>query len=80
MTTKCTAAIGSVTAATKAGRALASASIYADIIKLSWGSRGKGCIYGIEFNCSQSEYVTAVLADAGIKIKDISPSEDFTGS
>ena len=71
MITKCTVSIGSVTYAEKAMRALASAAIYSEIIKLD-ESRSRGCIYGLEFPCSQAENVKAVLRQAGIKAKSFS--------
>ena len=71
MNTKCTVSVGSVTYAEKAMRALASAAIYSEIVKLD-ESRSRGCIYGLEFSCSQSENVRAVLHNAGIKTKSFS--------
>ena len=71
MSTKCTVTLGSVTYAEKAMRALASAAIYSEIVKLD-ESRSRGCIYGLEFPCSQTDNVRAVLKQAGIKIKAFS--------
>ena len=71
MNTKCTVSIGSVTYAEKAMRALASAAIYSEIIKLD-ENRNRGCIYGLEFPCSQTDNVRAVLRTAGIKTKSFS--------
>ena len=71
MNTKCTVSIGSVTYAEKAMRALASAAIYSEIIKLD-EKKSRGCIYGLEFPCSQEENVRAVLRQAGIKTKAFS--------
>ena len=75
MNTKCTVSIGSVTYAEKAMRALASAAIYSEIVKLD-ESRSRGCIYGLEFPCSQSDNVRAVLRTAGIKTKSFSVPND----
>ena len=71
MSTKCTVTLGSVTYAEKAMRALASAAIYSEIVKLD-ESRSRGCIYGLEFPCSQTDNVRAVLKQAGIKTKSFS--------
>ena len=71
MNTKCTVSIGSVTYAEKAMRALASAAIYSEIIKLD-EKKSRGCIYGLEFPCSQEENVRAVLRMAGIKARAFS--------
>ena len=71
MNTKCTVSVGSVTYAEKAMRALASAAIYSEIVKLD-ENRSRGCVYGLEFPCSQSDNVRAVLRQAGIKTKNFS--------
>ena len=68
MSTKCTVSVGSVTYAEKAMRSLASAAIYSEIIKLD-ESKSRGCVYGLEFPCSQLDNVRAVLRQAGIKVK-----------
>ena len=73
MSTKCTVTLGSVTYAEKAMRALASAAIYSEIVKLD-ESRSRGCIYGLEFPCSQTDNARAVLKQAGIKTKAFSPT------
>ena len=72
MTAKCRLSVGSVTYAEKGVRALAKAAIYSEALKLESGSRGKGCVYGIELACSQLENAKTVLRAAGIKAKDIS--------
>jgi len=64
---KCGVTLGSVTSATRAQRALASAAIYSEIIKLGDDAQGRGCTYGLEFGCSQKENVRTVLANAGIR-------------
>ena len=74
MTATCKLSVGSVTYAEKGARALAKAAIYSEVIKLDGGSRGKGCIYGLELAYSQLENAKTVLRSAGIKAKDI-PSE-----
>lgn len=69
MTDKCTVSIGSITYAAKGQRALANASIRAEIVKVERGRSGSGCIYGLEFACSQLKNVRTVLDIAGIKSK-----------
>ena len=64
---RCTVTLGSITSATRAQRALASAAIYSEIIKLGDDAQGRGCTYGLEFGCSQRENVKTVLANAGIR-------------
>ena len=51
------AAIGSMTAAIKAQRTLAASGIASEVISLSPGETRRGCAYGIEFACSQSNNV-----------------------
>lgn len=64
---KCTAVIGSVTAAMKAQRALASASIQSTVVKLDASVTARGCAHGIEYDCNQSSNVRAILNSAGIR-------------
>ena len=66
----CRVTVGSVTYATKAQRALSTAAIYSETVKLDSGNFGKGCTYGLEFPCVQWENVRAVLGSAGIKAHD----------
>ena len=68
--TRCRVTIGSITYATKAQKALSSAAIYSEIIKLDSQNFGKGCTYGLEFSCAQGENVKTVLRSAGIKHND----------
>ena len=70
MTEKSKLAVGSVTYAEKAMRALAKAAIYSEMIKLENRSRGKGCIYGLELSSTQLENAKTVLRAAGIKARD----------
>ena len=75
MTEKSKLAVGSVTYAEKAMRALAKAAIYSEMIKLESASRGRGCIYGLELPTSQLENAKTVLRAAGIKVKDYYDSD-----
>jgi hypothetical protein len=68
MTDKCTVSIGSITYASKAQKALSSASIFSEIVKTE-RSGLSGCIYGLEFSCSQLNNVRTVLEHAGIRAK-----------
>lgn len=77
MTAKCKLSVGSVTYAEKAMRALAKAAIYSEVIKLESGSRGKGCVYGLELACSQLENAKTVLRSVGIKTKDLSGESGY---
>ena len=64
---KCVVSLGSVTAATRAQRALSGAAIYSEIVKLGDDTLGKGCTYGLEFGCPSKENVSKVLENAGIR-------------
>ena len=68
--TVCTAVTGSMTMALKAQRTLARQAIRANTVKVSKSQSGRGCIYGIEFDCSLSGNVRAILDNAGIEIKE----------
>ena len=66
----CRVTVGSITYAAKAQKALATAAIYSETVKLDSGNFGKGCTYGLEFPCTQWEGVRTVLKSAGIKARD----------
>ena len=68
--TVCTAVTGSMTMALKAQRALSKQAIRASTVKVSRANTSRGCIYGIEFDCSLSGNVRAVLDAAGVEIKE----------
>lgn len=57
----CTAAIGSLTYAIKAQRALAQAGIAGDIVKLDASMTRRGCAYGVEFPCEEGRSVRAIM-------------------
>ncbi len=65
----CSAALGSVTQAMKAQTILASAAIPSSVIKYDGNNKGKGCIYGLSFSCSQTDNVRTVLASGGIRVR-----------
>lgn len=67
----CGVEIGSVTQAMRVQRALAAAAIPSELIKSgTQGRQNRGCIYGLSFSCSQINNVRAVLAHAGIKVRE----------
>ena len=65
----CRAALGSVTLAMRAKRALAASQIACDVIKVSSGNSARGCVYGIEYPCEQSGSVISILAASGIQTR-----------
>lgn len=65
----CWAAIGSMTQAMKAQKALANAAIPSTVIK-SDSSLRRGCIYGLSFSCAQEKNVGVVLSSARIAVKE----------
>ena len=69
MSNNCTVAIGSMTQAMKAQKALNAAAIPSTVIK-SDSQRARGCIYGLAFSCLQSDNVRHVLSQTGTKVKE----------
>ncbi len=61
--------LGSVSSAIAAQKVLASAAIYAEVIKREGTTRSGGCAYGIEFSCQQANNVRAVLRSSNIRIR-----------
>ena len=65
---RCQATMGSVTLAMKAKRALASANIPCEVVKIKSGdSDRRGCVYGIEYPCELMGNVQALLSEYGLK-------------
>lgn len=62
------AAIGSMTAAIKAQRALTAAGISVEIVSLSPGETRRGCAYGIEYPLSQESQIRNALRAARISV------------
>lgn len=58
---QCTAALGSLTYAIKAQRALAEAGVSCEIVKLDSSMTRRGCAYGVEFPCSEQRSVRTVM-------------------
>ena len=64
------AAIGSMTGAIKAQRALARMGFSAEIVSLSPGEAKNGCAYGLSFSVAQSIAVRRALRAAGIPVSE----------
>ena len=64
----CSVSLGSMTQAIRARRHLSSRSIEVRVRKISEGNTAKGCIYGIEYPCSVSGNVYALLRDGGFEV------------
>ena len=62
------AAIGSMTAAVKAQRALLAAGIHAEVIALSPHQTRRGCAYGVEFPHVLEHEARAALRDARVSV------------
>ncbi len=62
------AVTGSMTAALRAQRALASAAIRAEIVK-SNNDSGRGCGYGVAFAATQQGNVRTILTDAHVNVR-----------
>ena len=68
---ECFAAIGSMTQAQMAQKALATAAIQSTVKKFEApSSLRRGCIYGVKFSCIQKNNVEAVLSSARIAVKN----------
>ena len=66
----CFAAIGSITYAQKAQKALANAAIPSSVTKAEVSSSKRGCVYGVRFSCLQEANVRTVLSNARIAVKE----------
>ena len=67
---QCTAAIGSLTYAIKAKRALEQAGLVGNIVKLNASMTRRGCAYGLEFHCEDQRAVRAVMNAQSIPVTD----------
>lgn len=65
---QCTAAMGSLTYAIKAQRALAEGGITCEIVKLDSSMTRRGCAYGVTFSCEEQRAVRAVLSKEKITV------------
>ena len=66
----CFAAIGSITYAQKAQKALAAAAIPSSVTKAEVSSSRRGCVYGVRFSCAQESNVRTVLSNVRIAVKE----------
>lgn len=64
---RCIVSIGSMTQAMRAQATLAQAAIRTEIVSTS--NLGKGCAYGLSYDCRQGENVRHVLRRAGIRVR-----------
>jgi len=64
----CTAAIGSLTYAIKAQRALEQAGFFGNIVKLNASMTRRGCAYGLEFHCEDMRAVRAIINTESIPV------------
>ncbi len=62
------AALGGMTTAVKATRALAAQGIFAEVIGLSAGETRRGCAFGVSFDCDAADAVRNALKSAGISV------------
>ena len=67
----CTAIFGSMTQTLHAQSSLAAASIRTAVTKISSAQTHGGCAYGLTFPCMQAGNVRQILADAGIRVRQI---------
>jgi hypothetical protein len=65
----CTATFETMTFATKASHALASAAIRSEVVKLDSSYSGHGCAWGVEFSCAQEKNVRMILENGRIPVK-----------
>ena len=69
--TSCCATIGSVTYALKGQRLLADYNINSKVIKVRSQSASSGCAYGIEFDCVNTDTVSALLKRGSVPFTDM---------
>lgn len=67
----CTASFASMTLAMKAQKTLAGAAIRSEVVKLDSSYSARGCAYGLEFSCAQTNNVRTILGNARIPVKNI---------
>ncbi len=68
--TSCELPIGALTAAMRAQEVLARAAIPTYVIKKEKPhGKGRGCIYGLSYSCSQESNLRNVLAHERIKVR-----------
>ena len=73
----CTAAVGSMTSALKGRKALTSASIPSNIVKLNNIKTQHGCSYGLEFDYFNYYNVQHILNSCGINVSEYIIGGDY---
>jgi len=65
----CTATLTSLTYAMKAQRALTSAGLYAEVVKLDSEQAKRGCSYGVRYPCEYESKVKEVLREGKLGVR-----------
>ncbi len=68
--TYCTAAMASLTYAMKAQRIMSAAGLHSDIVKLDSSRTKRGCAYGLQFECDQTDRVRRILREGGVTVRE----------
>ena len=66
----CVGALGTMTAALRATRALGKHGIFAEVIGLSARESKRGCGYGVSFDCAAIDQVRSILKSDGITVSE----------
>lgn len=66
----CVGALGTVTVALHATRALAKHGIFAEVIGLSAKETKRGCAYGVSFDCAALGQVRGILKSEGVAVTE----------
>ena len=66
----CVGALGTMTAALRATRALARYGIFAEVIGLSASETKRGCAYGVSFDCAALDKVRVALKEDGVTVSE----------
>ena len=64
----CVGAMGSITNALKATRALAAHGIFSEVIGISATETKRGCAYGVSFDCAAIDQVRSIFKSNGITV------------
>ena len=64
--TKCVFSVGSVTQAMKAQRLLSEKAVPSKVVKTKSEQKGRGCRYGVDFDCMYSKAVKGIFLSYGI--------------
>ncbi len=73
----CLCIIGSMTQTMRAQRLLSAAAIPADAVKADTGRGGRGCTYALSFSCTQKENVRRILANGGVRVREITEASGY---